>query len=212
MTELWLIRHGVTEWNRAHRVQGMLNIALADEGHRQAEQLAAHFRDVPPLAHASYTSDLDRAHDTARPGTAQLGLPLNVDAGLRERKYGVFEGLSFPELAERFPEAADAVHNRRPDYDMMGGESLRQFQQRVVSTLARIAAQHPHQRVLVFTHSGVIDMAHRYAMHIPVEAERRRSVPNASINRLEIDGEQWRALNWGDVSHLAVAPVEIDLA
>ncbi|GGX28186.1 phosphoglycerate mutase 2 [Pigmentiphaga litoralis] len=212
MTELWLIRHGVTEWNRAHRVQGMLNIALAEEGFRQAEQLAAHFREVPPQAHASYTSDLDRAHDTARPGTAQLGLPLTVEPGLRERKYGVFEGLSFPELAERFPEAADAVHHRRPDYDMMGGESLRQFQQRVVSTLTRIAAQHPGQRVLVFTHSGVIDMAYRYAMGIPVEAERRRSVPNASINRLEIDGEHWRVLGWGDVSHLANAPVEIHTA
>lgn len=203
MSELWLIRHGETEWNLLRRVQGMLNIALNEQGREQARRLSSHFLATPPGAHAIYSSDLDRAHHTAQPTSRQLGLPIRLDAGLRERQYGVFQGLSFVELAERHPDAAEAVRRRMPDYDMQGGESLRQFQQRVVTTLNGLARKHPGERVLVFTHSGVIDMAHRYAHGVALEAERRRSMLNVSINRIAVTDGAWVTSDWGDVSHLA---------
>ena len=202
MSELWLIRHGETEWNLLRRVQGMLNIALNDQGREQARRLPAHFQVTPPGAHAIYSSDLDRAHHTAQPTAELLGLPIRLDAGLRERQYGVFQGLSFVELAQRHPDVAEAVRRRMPDFDMQGGESLRKFQERVVTTLDALARKHPGERVLVFTHSGVIDMAYRYAHGIPLEAERRRSMLNVSINRIAVADGRWTTSNWGDVSHL----------
>lgn len=202
MSELWLIRHGETEWNRLRRVQGMLNVALNDEGRRQADRLAGHFVANPPSVHAIYSSDLDRAHHTAVPVAQALDLPIILDAGLRERQYGVFQGLSFVELAEQHPEAAEAVRQRMVDYEMQGGESLRQFQKRAVDTLSKLALQHPGQRVLVFTHSGVIDVVHRFAHQIPLETERRRSMLNVSINRVTIDGDIWTTSAWGDTSHM----------
>ncbi len=202
MTELWLIRHGETEWNRLRRVQGTLNVGLNDLGRRQAEQIAARFVARPPGVDAIYSSDLDRAHDTARPTAAGLGLNVKLDKDLRERKYGIFEGLSFVELAQRYPEAAEAVRRRHPDYQLEGGESLREFQQRVVRTLNRIAAQRRSGRALVFTHSGVLDMAYRHAQGIPLESGRRHSLQNVSINRLLISGDDWRVEDWGDVAHL----------
>lgn len=205
MSELWLIRHGETEWNRLRRVQGMLNVALNDEGRQQARRLASHFLANPPGAHAIYSSDLDRAHHTALPSAEVLGLPITLDAGLRERQYGVFQGLSFVELSEQHPEAAEAVRQRKADYEMQGGESLRQFQNRVVGTLRKLAEQHPGERLLVFTHSGVIDVVHRFAHHIPLEHERRRSMLNVSINRVAIDGDVWTTSTWGDTSHMQEA-------
>ncbi|AZG10434.1 histidine phosphatase family protein [Pigmentiphaga sp. H8] len=202
MTELWLIRHGETEWNRLRRVQGTLDIALNALGRAQAEQVAARFRPGRDHVHAIYSSDLARAHDTARPTAARLGLDVRLDAGLRERKYGVFEGLSFDELAERHPQAAVAVRERHPDYELDGGESLRQFHQRVVAALGRIAAAHAGERVLVFTHSGVLDTAYRHAEGLSLRAERRHTLHNVSINRLLVDDARWRVDGWGDVAHL----------
>jgi len=202
MTELWLVRHGETEWNRLRRVQGTLDIGLNALGRVQADRVAVRFRPGQPAVHAVYSSDLARARDTARPTAARLGLEIRLDAGLRERRYGVFEGLSFDELAERHPEAARAVRERHPDYELEGGESLRQFHQRVVATLDRIAAGHAGQRVLVFTHSGVLDAAYRHAQGLPLRAERRHSLHNVSINRLVAEQGAWRVDGWGDVAHL----------
>ncbi|MDX3904835.1 MAG: histidine phosphatase family protein [Pigmentiphaga sp.] len=202
MTELWLIRHGETEWNKARRVQGTLDIGLNALGRKQAERVAARFVPTRDRVHAVYSSDLARAHDTARPTAARLGLEVRLEPGLRERRYGVFEGLSFDELAQRFPEAAVAVRERHPDYELDGGESLRQFHLRVVATLGRIAAAHAGQRVLVFTHSGVLDTAYRHAQGLSLRAERKHSLHNVSINRLVVEETGWRVDGWGDVAHL----------
>jgi len=202
MTEVWLVRHGETEWNRLRRVQGTLDIGLNALGRVQAEKVASRFHPERDRVAAIYSSDLARAHDTARPTAARLGLSVRLDPGLRERKYGIFEGLSFDELAARHPEAAVAVRERHPDYELQGGESLRQFHQRVVATLDRIAAAHVGERILVFTHSGVLDTAYRHAQGLSLRAERRHTLHNVSINRLVIDSGAWRVEAWGDVAHL----------
>lgn len=202
MTELWLVRHGETEWNRLRRVQGTLDVGLNALGRAQAERVAARFHPEHDRVDAIYSSDLARAHDTARPTAVRLGLTVRLEPGLRERKYGIFEGLSFDELAERHPEAAVAVRERHPDYELEGGESLRQFSRRVVATLDRIAVDHPGQRVLVFTHSGVLDSAYRHAQGLSLRAERRHTLHNVSINRLVIESGAWRVVAWGDVAHL----------
>ncbi|VCU69421.1 Phosphoserine phosphatase 1 [Pigmentiphaga humi] len=208
MSELWLIRHGETAWNRLRRVQGTLDVGLNELGHSQARRVATRFGAGAETAHAVYSSDLVRAYDTARPTAAALGLDVRLDVSLRERRYGIFEGLNFDELAERFPRAAAAVREREPDYELDGGESLRQFHVRVVAALERIAAAHRGQRVLVFTHSGVLDTAYRHAQGMSLSAGRRHSVHNVSINRFVVEPQGWRVLNWGDVAHLDAMPVD----
>lgn len=202
MTELWLIRHGETQWNRLRRVQGMLNVGLNELGSQQALLVADYFSAAPRGIDAIHSSDLDRARDTAQPTADRLVLPIHLEPGLRERNYGIFEGLNFEELAARHPEAAEAVRQRHPDYALESGESLRAFQQRVVVTLEAIAARRRGQKTLVFTHSGVLDMAYRHAQGLPLEAERKHALLNVSINRLSIDEAGWRVLGWAEIDHL----------
>jgi len=83
MTELILIRHGVTAWNRERRFQGQIDIPLDDEGHWQATRVAAALADLP-LA-AIYASDLVRAWQTAMPLAQAQRLELRAEQGLRER-------------------------------------------------------------------------------------------------------------------------------
>src|SRR5690606_34862179 len=156
MSELWLIRHGETEWNRQRRVQGSVDIPLNDVGRQQARLLARRFVDEPCRIDAVVSSDLIRSVETARASADVLALPVELDAGLRERRYGIFEGLSFNDLALKFPSAAKAVRERCVHYNLEDGESLVVFQRRIFATLESIAQRYPNQRVLVFTHSAVL--------------------------------------------------------
>ena len=99
--EILLIRHGETDWNRARRMQGHIDIPLNNEGLRQAKALGAAL--ASEKLDAVYTSDLQRAKLTAQAVADVHQMPLIIDEQLRERCYGVFEGLMYKEVAQQFP-------------------------------------------------------------------------------------------------------------
>ena len=100
MTEIWFIRHGETDWNRQRRLQGWQDIPLNEAGRQQAAQLAARMRDeaVQTRFDALYSSDLQRARDTAQPVAEQLDLRIRTEPGIRERGFGVLEGLDLEHI------------------------------------------------------------------------------------------------------------------
>lgn len=205
MTEIWLIRHGETDWNRARRLQGWHDIPLNPHGEGQAQRLAARLRDDArsgPFS-AIYSSDLKRAYDTALPVSELLPLRVRMEPGLRERCYGVLEGLTMDSLDREQPEAAAAWKSREPDRVLDGGETLRQFHDRVVATVDDVAERHTGERLLLFTHGGVLDIAWRHAQGIPLSHPRDAALLNAGVNRLTIDNRRWRIMGWGDVTHIA---------
>jgi len=103
MTEILLIRHGETDWNVDKRLQGHIDIGLNAEGRRQVQALGAALAGEG--IDAIVSSDLQRARDTAQAVASACGLPLAIDAGLRERCYGAFEGLRHSEVEQRYPDA-----------------------------------------------------------------------------------------------------------
>ena len=100
MTELWLMRHGETDWNIVHRLQGWRDIGLNDAGREQAARLANRLADegTTYTFHAAYSSDLDRTVKTLAPAAERLGLTVETTPALRERHYGSLEGLTVNEL------------------------------------------------------------------------------------------------------------------
>jgi len=210
-TEIWLIRHGETAWNRERRLQGWKDIPLNDEGTDQAAKLARRLtRDAQsgPFE-AIYSSDLQRAHDTAQAAADLLQVRVRPEPGLRERCYGVLEGLAMNELAVHQPEAAAAWHSREPDRQLEGGESLRQFRDRVVTTMEDVVARHPDARVLLFAHGGVLDIAWRHAQGIPLTHPRDAVLLNTAVNRLSFKDGHWSVMGWGDISHIKAAGDDI---
>lgn len=205
MTEIWLIRHGETDWNRARRLQGWQDTPLNAYGVSQAARLAARLhedaRSVPFAA--IYSSDLKRAHDTALPTAELLGLRVRPEPGLRERCYGVLEGLAMDSLDTLAPLAAAAWKSRDPSRALDGGETLGQFHGRVVATVDDVAQRHAGERVLLFTHGGVLDIVWRHAQGIPLSHARDAALLNAGVNRLTVETGRWRILGWGDVEHIA---------
>ena len=213
-TTLVLVRHGVTDWNHARRFQGQTDIALNEEGLRQAELTGRRLAADPQRDRitAVYTSDLSRTAQTAAPIAAALGRAAQPEPGLRERHYGSFEGLTHDELTHgAFAADFRRWRAREPDFELPGGgETLRAFDDRVGRTLASLAARHRGAVVVAVTHGGVLDCAYRIAAGVSLDAPRRHTLLNASLNWIVFDGERFRLNGWGDVAHLSEALDDIE--
>lgn len=203
MTILCMVRHGETAWNAEGRVQGQLDVPLNKAGFAQARALAS-VLSAERFA-AIYSSDLLRVTQTAEPVALLLGLPVRLDARLRERHYGMFQTLTYAEVKVSHPEEYARFRAKELDYDFRTGESLRAFSARSIACLAEIAARHAGESILVFTHGGVLEMAHRLATGSGLRSTRDFEIPNAALNRLVIAGDEWTILAWADCGHLEAA-------
>jgi probable phosphoglycerate mutase len=201
MTELILIRHGETTWNRERRMQGQLDTALSDLGFAQAEATGA--RMANHAFTTLYSSDLKRAHDTASAISRASGKPIISDPALRERAFGIFEGLTADEISRQYPVENERFVARDPDFVVPGGESARGFYQRALGCMERIAERHRGECVVVVTHGLVLDTMYRAARNMPIEPRREAPLYNASLNIFRREAQGWIEVMWGDVSHLA---------
>lgn len=199
-TRILLIRHGETDWNLGMRIQGETDIPLNARGRAQAQRVAQALAEEE--LHHVVTSDLSRAHATGAPLAQATGAALRQDAGLRERAFGIFEGLSFEEIEQRHPEGAERWRRRDPDFGPEGGETLQAFYERSVAAAERLSAAHAGQSIALVAHGGVLDCLYRAATRLPLQAPRTWQVPNASINRLLWSPEGFTLVGWNDEAHL----------
>lgn len=198
-----MVRHGETAWNAEGRVQGQTDVPMNEAGFAQARAVAAALSGERFAA--IYSSDLLRVTQTAGPIAQALGLPVQLDARLRERHYGMFETLTYAEVKILHPEDYARFRAKELDYDFRTGESLRAFFARSIACVAEIAARHAGDDILIFTHGGVLEMAYRYAHRLGLSSIRDYEIPNAALNRIEIDGNSWNVLAWADCTHLETA-------
>lgn len=200
-TSFILVRHGETEWNRAGRIQGHADSPLTREGVLQAEAMGR--RLARESIDAVIASDLGRAHHTAAILCQHVPLAITAEPRLRERSFGVGEGLTYAEIDERFPEMFSRVRQTDPDFAAPGGESRRQFHERVVSGLIDLSSQHAGRRILVVTHGGVLAALYRWLKKLPISSPHTIEIPNVGYNALSHAEDQWQIDVWADVSHLA---------
>lgn len=201
-TELLLIRHGETAWNAEHRIQGQLDIPLSPLGILQSARLAECLANES--IDAVYSSRQSRAWLTAAPLAARLGLEVIADPRLRERSFGVFEGLTLDEIAERYPREFKKWRERDPAWRPEGGESGQQLIDRVLSVVSDIGIRHPGQTVVLVSHGGVLDVLYRAARLLEWHAPREHQMLNAAVNRLTTSATPLLLSieRWGDVAHL----------
>lgn len=206
MTELILIRHGETDWNRELRFQGQLDVPLNAIGLEQARRVAA--RLAQESMNQLVSSDLQRALQTAQAVAGRMAQPLDpvLDAALREQHFGVVEGLRVPDIQQQYPQAWDQWVRFDERYAFDGGECTRDFHARVLGALRVLAQRHAGQTVAVVTHGGVLDMVYRSALGLPLSGPRVSEIPNAGINRVRLLGEAIEILDWADTRHLADLP------
>jgi 2,3-bisphosphoglycerate-dependent phosphoglycerate mutase len=199
-TRVLAMRHGETAWNVDTRIQGSLDIGLNERGRAQAERLGAALQGEPITA--IYSSDLWRAYDTALAISKATGVNIITDVGLRERGFGVFEGKTYAEIGERWPEMALRWRRRDPDFCPEGGESLTMFRDRVLTASQALTARHPGEQIAIVAHGGVMDVLYRAATGQGIQATRTWALGNAVINRLLWVPTTFSLVGWNDTTHL----------
>lgn len=202
-TRFIVVRHGETQWNVESRIQGHLDSPLTAEGVAQAAAIAERLAAEP--FDALVASDLGRALQTAEPIARRRGLAVIREPRLRERHFGVGEGLTYGEIDARFPDVFSRVRETDPDFVIPGGESRRQFHERVHGAFAALAREYDGRRVAVVAHGGVLAALYRLIHGIPVGKPHPIPIANASYNAVSFAADAWSVEAWDDVSHLPAA-------
>jgi probable phosphoglycerate mutase len=207
-TRLIAVRHGETAWNVEARLQGQLDIPLNERGREQARRTAHWLAEDHPDVVVS--SDLARAQATAQAIATFNRCPLELDAGLRERSFGRFQGMTHTEVAARWPEQSLRWKSRDPEFAPGDGESLTVFYARCIEATLRIAERHAGKTVVLVAHGGVMDCLYRAATRVPLDAPRIWSLDNAAINRMLHTSSGLMLVGWNDTSHLDIGAPTLD--
>ena len=183
-TDLFLIRHGETEWNRILKYQGQTDIDLKERGFNQARKLSNRLKDTK--IDRIYCSDLKRAANTASVVADPHDLELSKEEDLREISFGEWEGLNFEEISEKYPKIykkwrADPASVRPPE-----GETFKEFQQRVIKIMEKIRGLHVGERVAIVAHGGTIRVYLAYLLNMPLIENRKLSIHNTSLSHIKI--------------------------
>jgi probable phosphoglycerate mutase len=182
-TELYLVRHGETDWNQQRRIQGLTDIPLNDTGREQARATGR------LLSRRSwdgvFTSPLSRAFETASIIADELGLPAptTIDA-LVERNYGEAEGMNFLEVERRYPNRSGVP----------GQESREDVVARVLPALRELAVTHPDQALVVVSHGGAI----RSVLTAVQPESSHGMITNGSIHSFRFGDDELRLIEFDD--------------
>ena len=198
------IRHGETVLNLAQRYQGHSDSPLSETGRNQVSALGRRIEKVE--FDTLISSDLGRARETAAIITEFTGHSVKTDSRLRERNYGILEGLSVSEIKASYPDVLERLWANDPDYIIPEGESHRQQYERNVAVVEELLFGKSGRRVALVVHGGVLDSLFRYVAGLPLDQPRCYITTNASLTIMShgtfYGTLRWVIETWGDIAHL----------
>jgi len=198
---LFLVRHGLTDWNTANRFQGKKDIPLNPEGVRQAG-LAAGALEKAGLD-AVWSSPLSRAFETASAIGRACCLNVRKHAGLAEIDHGGWEGLKAPDVETRWPGMLDVWRSEPGKVKMPEGESLTDVLGRSLNAVSDISEAYGRSAVAVVTHDAVLKVLLCHWLGMDISAGFWRfQLANASISIVDLDEKGARTPLIGDACHL----------
>ncbi|HJR45940.1 MAG TPA: histidine phosphatase family protein [Actinomycetota bacterium] len=193
MTLVFLVRHGATDWNLHKRAQGQADIPLSEPGRLQALDAAKQLATFD--IQAVFSSDLQRAADTAMPIAHVHGVEVVTDPDFREIDQGEWTGLPVEEIARKWPDLWGAArhYNARP-----GGESPQQVRTRALAGLRRAIQANPEGAIAVVSHGGTIRWLCAEALgYDDLGSARLRGVGNGGIVLIKAEIEDGKLILWG---------------
>ena len=202
MTRIIIIRHGQSLANAQDLFAGHSDFDLTDFGKEQARRAAIYLKERETVS-AIYSSDLLRAYHTACPIGEAFGLPIIKDTYLREIFAGEWESLSFPFIAETYPEAFGVWKNDYSRARPVGGEATAEVYERIIPHVLSIAKKHDGETVILATHATVLRAFDAFSKGLSAtETGRVHFAHNDSINIYQCDGEKASAISTDITEHL----------
>lgn len=201
MTEIIIIRHGETEWNKTGRFQGHSDVPLSAEGRAQAAALGRNLA----LDHvdAIYASDLTRAMETAAPLAKRFGLEVISDPLLRELNFGAWEGRHFNDVNAENPNAMKNFYTDPEQADIPESEPFPEFQRRVAGRVREIVAQERGKRIVIVSHGASIRILLADILAMPIRSIWHISQLNTAVNKIRFEDDGFAIVTlMNDTSHL----------
>lgn len=200
-TTLLLLRHGETEWNLSGRWQGQAaDTRLTELGRLQARRVAGRLRSYP--IDAIYSSDLRRALETAEIVGQTLEMMPLAEPGLRESDIGIWTGLTWEEIAARFPDEIAAMLAGQ-DVRRGGGETYGELQARLAGAVDQIVARHPGQTVLLVSHGAAVRTLVAHALDASLAQMHRIAIGgNTALSVVQMRRGALHLVSYNDTAHL----------
>ncbi len=198
---IYLVRHGETEWNASMRYQGHADVPLSDTGRQQALLIGK--RLSYEKFNVVYSSDLERAYETAKIITAFHSINVETVPELRELNFGFWEGLNLKEIKKTYPAELEQWWDKPLSSRIPGGETLGEMVERSVAAIKQIFDRHSSENVLVVSHGGAIRSIVGYMLEMDLNKYWRLRQDNACLNIIEFP--EWGKgilMLFNDCSHL----------
>ena len=178
MTRFCLIRHGQTEWNSLHLIQGRVDIPLNDTGKLQSLKAAEKLKQLNIKWDYVYSSPLKRAYETAQIVCKECNInkPIIKLDELVEREFGELEGGI----------VGEANYKRMLSKDTVGLEQIEDLEDRAVSVILKLSTLHKDANILIFTHSQVIKAL---LLSLIKDFDFTCALDNSSLNFFEVEGK-----------------------
>ncbi|MGI6151844.1 MAG: histidine phosphatase family protein [Christensenellales bacterium] len=198
---LIIVRHGETDWNRLRKTQGMTDIGLTQRGLKQARRMGARVRNMQ--IRCVFSSPLSRAVSTANAIASIVRAPVATDHDLREIAFGEWEGLTFDEIGERYPEELK-VWNTDPHLCAPPGkaETLMQVAERCTHFLSRIRKDYEGQTVAAVSHSVPCKAMVALSIGLPLSRIHSLRMDNASMSIIDFYQDRAVLRLFNDTTHL----------
>ena len=200
MTKLYLIRHGQSEWNELKKIQGQTNTNLTKHGKDQAKMLANMLIDEN--IDVIYTSDLNRAKDTAKTISEKINKPLIYSEFLREIKFGIWEGLTISEVEDRYKDQY-LIWNKSPDELILdNAETLQILKDRVMNWINLILLENKEKNIAIVSHGTTLKVLMLSLLGIPLCHYKNFSISNVGLSVIECRDFNNVLIKLNDLSHL----------
>ena len=197
-TKVILIRHGETDWSYQKRYCGFTDIDLNEKGRQQARRLLK--RLSKEKIHKVYSSDMKRTLQFAK--IVFKDLPAEELLDLREMNFGIFEGLTYKDIMEKYPKVYREWLGNPLDIIVPRGESLKTLVRRVRKALKRILSQNSDKKVAVFTHGGPIRVILCDILELDLKEVWKIEQELASISIIEFVEGRGKVHLLNDISYL----------
>lgn len=161
---------------------------LTAEGQRQAEATAQLLQ--LETVDVIYSSPMQRTWQTALPIIELLGVPAHQEAALKERPFGVWDGMYFEAIQRDYPEQFKAWKSDPVNFVAQGGESIHDHRKRIIGTLQHIIQQHQGGTIVIVMHVGPIRMCVTDALAMPLAGYRQITVDYGSLTRIDYGRRQ----------------------
>jgi broad specificity phosphatase PhoE len=205
MTQVILVRHGQTEWNRVERFRGRADVPLNETGIAQAEATGSRLaRQSKPVA--VYSSPLSRAVVTAGKIAGPHGLTVKPRPGLIDIDYGQWQGLTPKQVAERWPKELDAWYNAPQAVRIPSGETLQVVRERGMAAVRELVGENPGKTIVLVGHTVMNRLILLGVLGLGNDRFWRLGQEPCAINRFSVQDGEYTLLGLNDTGHLEDLP------